>query len=390
MITLLLSFVPAFIFMILLTAYYLQYERRRNILASLVASNPVMKEYYNTKDETSFWRKHFAHFERYNELIGYSGVHIFFAGVLTTITVWIITILAMVKFDIINTNWAVGSSWLECIYDLATKWAKAISSESNNNAPVFFAAFGAYIWGVYDLLVRFRRFNWTPVIQHQIWLRIPIAMLLAYFIQDAFKDTFNNLVAFGIGTFPLDRLQKFLQKYVSSKLTDMQGNEIKLEAPQWEKLQGISPGIIERLTDVDIESTEQLAYSDPLKLYFKTNIDLRVLLDLMDQAILLKYCQDKVPDLRSLGICGSVEMAVHFYRYYSPDIDPQYGERLKSVVPDIIQNIAGVLGKSPDEVKNMMLNLYEDKHVNLIWKFWNKEDSTPENSTSKTSTNTNK
>lgn len=366
---LLLSFVPAFIFLVLLVSYGFVFGKRREKFLKLLMNDNII-QYLTTHDARIDVKSTTKEKQSYSSLIGFSRGSIFFAGLLTTLVIWIITVLCITKFNIGIVSTTESSIFDELRLTAAT-WANPNSPTDGISIASFFAAFGAYLWGVYECLVRFRRRDWTPVLQHQIWLRIPIAMLLTYFIQDAFKDAFTNLVAFSIGAFPLDILRKFLHKYTSSKIIDLQGNEVKIEEPHWEKLQGISAGVIERLTEVDIENTTQLAYCNPLELHIKTNIEWKVLLDLMDQAILLSYCGDKFQNLRPLGVRGAVELSIHFYRYY--DTDPKYGPLPRSPIPNNISNIAAALETSEDNIKNLMHNIYEDSQVNLIWEIWNQK-----------------
>lgn len=381
----LLSLVPSLVFVVLLFSYCSVFKRRRDKLASWY-KNPSVAKYlaaHDTRAMSSDNRQSKRETaKKYNEMIGFSLWSIFYAGLVTFIVVWLVTCAFMVKYGICN-NYAfdiLNNYFTYSMYDLAQKANKSI------NFSVYFAALGAYLWGVFEFLTRYRRRDWTPVIQHQMWLRILIAMSFSYFIQSTNETKFDCVVAFGLGTFPLEQLRKFIQNYVNDKLT-IQGAVIELEKPQWELIQGMSAAVIERLTDVDIDNPTQLAYCNPMELHLKSNIDWKVLLDFMDQAILISYCGDKTKNLRPMGIRGSVEMAVHFYRFYdNTDVNANNNNLIPTVgrhkpilprtpAPNIIDSISKGLGTINEVTLNLMNNIYEDNQVNLIWEICTTDES---------------
>ena len=94
--------------------------------------------------------------------------------------------------------------------------------------------------------------------------------------------------------------------------------------------------MIDRLNEAGISNVQQLAFTDPLRLLVRTNLDWKVILDLVDQAFLALYVGAKIVELRSLGIRGAVELS---------------GARENS---DLKPLIAKVLGRSADDVNYLI------------------------------------
>jgi len=69
--------------------------------------------------------------------------------------------------------------------------------------PVILAAFaGSYIWGLHDILSRYRTIDLSPVSLHLVWWRFLIAPILGYLISLPLIDSVRVFVGFAIGAFP--------------------------------------------------------------------------------------------------------------------------------------------------------------------------------------------
>ena len=231
--------------------------------------------------------------------------------------------------------------------------------------PYSIAGFwGAYVWGLYDCLMRMRVRNWTPSSLQFVWHRLIIGIALGSLAGIPFKESYSALVAFGLGTFPVDTLKKWLQGTVAQRLKITEAAQIEIK-PSWSTIQGLSQDTIDRLVEADVGTPGQLATVDPVSLMTKTNLEWRMVLDLIDQAILAGYVAEKIDGLRSLGVRGVIELAAIYERMSSPPETPQAEATVKA--------IASVLNQDPAAVHNLIRNVYEDPQVNLIWELWFKQ-----------------
>lgn len=220
---------------------------------------------------------------------------------------------------------------------------------------------GAYTWGVYDSLRRYHVIDLSPISLQFIWLRIVIAFVLGYGAGLIFKGDLEIFAAFGLGAFPVKTLKDFV-KGEARKRFNMSGAPVPAEEPTLHKIQGLSKEINERLLEEGIYSTENLANADPVKLLLRTNFEWKVILDIIDQAILYCYVGDKIENLRPMGIRGSIELAELGHRLQDPDSKDQ-AEKL-------CEEVAQLLGRSGIAVKNLIQTIIEDPQVDLIVNLW--------------------
>jgi len=220
---------------------------------------------------------------------------------------------------------------------------------------------GAYTWGVYDSLRRYHVIDLSPSSLQFIWLRLVIAFVLGYGAGLIFESDLEVFAAFGLGAFPVKTLKDFV-KGEARKRFNMSGASVPAEGPTLHKIQGLSKEINERLLEEGIYSTENLANADPIKLLLRTNFEWKVILDIIDQAILFGYVGVKIENIRPMGIRGAIELL-------------ELGRRLKipettDLAERLCEEIAQVLGKTKDAVKNLIQTIIEDPQVDLIWNLW--------------------
>ena len=71
---------------------------------------------------------------------------------------------------------------------------------------------GAFVWGMYDALRRYRAASLSPESLHFTWLRMLIAGSLAPFLAALFNNsTGGDALAFGLGAFPAKTLSDLVQ-----------------------------------------------------------------------------------------------------------------------------------------------------------------------------------
>ncbi|MBI5477103.1 MAG: hypothetical protein HY964_10260 [Ignavibacteriales bacterium] len=222
---------------------------------------------------------------------------------------------------------------------------------------------GAYIWSHYEMLKRFSLVDLTPTSIYYLWLRLLIGGILGYVSMNMFDESYEILVAFGLGAFPIENIRDMLRQTVVKKF-EVKDKEKEGEPPTLQKLQGMTTEVIERLEEEGITSVQGLAMANPVKLLLKTNFEWTMILDLMDQALLFNYVGDKYEKLRTLGIRSSIEVAeIQDYLY---DEDPK--EKMKG--EKIIELVAAKLEEDKQGIYKLVDTIAEDPQVLFIWELW--------------------
>jgi hypothetical protein len=262
-----------------------------------------------------------------------------------------------------------------CLIDIGlSPGFPAVVQEKLRFLPVaFFAGVaGAFIWGVYDLLDRYGDVSITPLAFHLLWLRLLAAAVMSSLVQYLAATSITPLVAFSIGAFPVQTLSDFVRGIAKDKIK-LSNTESVAQPPNLQALQGTSEKTIEQLGGECIETTQQLANTEPIKLLLETNLEWAVILDLIDQAMLHMYVGDKLNDLRPLGIRGSIEFASIYSDLHSgrPE-DHARGQAMCSRVAEKLDQHDGVA------VEWLAATLWLDPKVKYIRQLWFGE-SQPEN-----------
>jgi hypothetical protein len=241
---------------------------------------------------------------------------------------------------------------------------KALLDFAKLATPAAIAGFaGAYVWGIYDFVDRFRTLSLPVGALHMIWFRLLLGPILGGYSAELLNKDFAPVFSFALASIPVASLLKWMQDTASQKFSI--GSQSSNVPPRWELVQGLTQDIVARLNEVGVSSVAHLANQDPVNLLRLTNIEWRNILDMMDQAYLASYVDDAIVKLRPKGIRGSIEMAVLHDRVRKGDAN----------AVAVIQSIAPDLGKDEASVKNLVQNLAEDPQVQRIWSLWWQPDA---------------
>jgi hypothetical protein len=222
------------------------------------------------------------------------------------------------------------------------------------------AAAGAYLFGAYDAVRRYRTVDLYPSVLHYLWVRILVAALIGYVVGAPFKEPADVLAAFAVGVFPLGDLWAWLRTRV-----DIAARREPVDGPSLRLIQGLeSEESRDRLADEGISSVQQLAYADPVGLLFRTNLEWNVILDLIDQAILVLYVGESIEKLRPPAIRSAVEFATIDSRLEGND------PKEAALAGQIVTSTAERLGMTESEVRNIAFQLNNDPVVEFIWDSW--------------------
>jgi hypothetical protein len=216
---------------------------------------------------------------------------------------------------------------------------------------------GAYIQSLYDTLRRCRESDLSAYSLHFTWVHMVLASILAPLVSRAFAPEMGQFVAFGLGLFPLKDTFEYARNMAKKKL-EITVDPDEIKGLPMGLVEGLNKQVVDRLDEEGITSVVDLAYSDPIKLFLKTNYPWAWVIDVMDQALLINYLGGKIEALRSIGIRGSIEMSV-------------LGEPVQT--PDIVTLIAisaKRLDFTVEEARSLGQTMYADEQVDLIWQLF--------------------
>ena len=215
---------------------------------------------------------------------------------------------------------------------------------------IYFGFLGAFISGLIATVKRYNRLDITPSFVYSVNAAILLCSVLGYLWSFIFTSDIAIFISFGTGFFPLVFLQKYIRNFTMKKLDE--SAQTGQTSSDLYKLQGLNKPIIERLEEEGIHSCQGLAYCDPILLLFKTNFQLKIILDWIDQALLYNYLDEKIQLLRPLGIRGVVEFAL-LYESVKDDAS-------------LLDSVSTKLTITPGELNYYLELLHTDPHIVFI------------------------
>lgn len=230
-------------------------------------------------------------------------------------------------------------------------------------ATVAAGMLGAYLWVLYDLIDRYARIDLNPRSLYGAFLRLALGGALGYLIGGTLKPPVDVLVSFAIAALPVDTLRKYLRQTAQDKI-GIKPHERPTEQPNLHLVQGMTPETIERLEEEGIRSIQDLASSNPIKLFVRTNLEMTNIIELVDQALLISYVGDRIGVLRPLGFRGAIEFSD--VATVATSQDPKEQARGEGLV----QLAVDALGLTADGVRNLAENVNDDPRTALLLALW--------------------
>jgi hypothetical protein len=240
-----------------------------------------------------------------------------------------------------------------------------------------FGFVGAYMACLLALFDGFRQYDLEPGVFYAASYRLVFNSLAAYLVSVVIKESFTPLVAFGVGVFPLQQTWNF----ITDKTAKAMGATPSSGQPGEElaKIQGLEgEHNRQKLLDIGIHTIQGLSTADPLLIFFRTTMSLRTVVDLIDKAYLYTYIGDKVVDLRKHGINGVIEMMALGQMADDASLPAKKGGLADNSLfqsinqGQLINDIAGDIGQSKDELLYFIYRLYNDPLVTFISDIWSR------------------
>ncbi len=161
---------------------------------------------------------------------------------------------------------------------------------------------GAYMYVVSDTVqsVRQRCLNASTIYWYVLrrLLAIPIGVALTLPIPEETRP----IVAFALGTIPMDQIIKMLRSFVDEKLNLSKKEE---KTDQLVRLEGVTSRIASMLIAEGIDSIEQIITVDPVLLSIRTGLPFKFILHLGSQAIVRRHFGESAEKLIPLGIADA-------------------------------------------------------------------------------------
>lgn len=228
---------------------------------------------------------------------------------------------------------------------------------------VIAGAAGAYLWGLDDLVRRHGSADMSSTALHGTWVRMAVAASIgAVLVATKIPTPIGVPLAFAIGSLRISDMWDYVRRRAHLKID---------EGKSWHSdlylVQGLTEAARDRLIAEEIDSVQRLAFADPVRLLFRTNIEWNVILDAVDQAMLINYVGTRIDQLRHLGVRGAIEMA---------ELTSRTEKRKRNTMIEVehaarMLNLIGAeLGQGPDAAYNLSYLLNNDPQVDFIWKNW--------------------
>lgn len=224
-------------------------------------------------------------------------------------------------------------------------------STTSPPTPVQVGLLGAFAWNLWLLLNSYDKLDLPPSTFYWMPFRYVVGIVSGLFAIQVVKPAeLANIFALVASAIPYPTLLEFLRDKIAVFKEAHAG-----EPPIW-KIQGMPQDTIDRLASLGIRTTQEMAYSDPLMLLFRTNFQPKIVIDWIDQCLAYDYFGEQLGDdiklLRTRGIRGSIELS-----------------GLKDNDPALLE-IAKILKVTPDELKyfrDKLLNDYQLKLISTLW-----------------------
>ncbi len=191
------------------------------------------------------------------------------------------------------------------LWALAVFVPRTLTLPTHNDSVLWVAVsafLGAYVWVVNDQLSRLRTRDFTPHDVYTSVYRILIALPLGYCFGKIAATGMAVPMAFFLGTFPTNTLFKYGRRFVDQKLN--LGESANQQSPELEKLQCVGKAQAERFDDVGVSTIGQLAWSNPVDLTIRSNLEFNYIIDTMSQALFWVYAEDSTKELYKFGLRG--------------------------------------------------------------------------------------
>jgi hypothetical protein len=158
---------------------------------------------------------------------------------------------------------------------------------------------GAYLYTVGVVIQGYRTRSLTAT--DLIWcsFRLIIAIPLGLCLALLPPEGLGAFLAFALGAFPIDALNRLLRRVVNVRLKTTEDPD---STDRVVNLSGVTPDIAGLLNAEGVQAAQQLATLDPVSLAIRTGLSFDFVLSLVAQAQAWKFLGDRAKSLQQMGL----------------------------------------------------------------------------------------
>jgi predicted flap endonuclease-1-like 5' DNA nuclease len=217
---------------------------------------------------------------------------------------------------------------------------------------------GAYMNVSLDAIGRVNRRDLSPEDIYVFALRMVASVPVGYAVASLAEKGLAVFLAFAVGAFPLQQLADVLRRLAAKQIGATAPPEALSDLIT--KLSGVDPNISDRIGSIGITTVPQLAYSDPIQLTMRTNMNFSFVLDLVSQALAFVYLDDKLKTLRPMGLRGAYELAILCLETRTPT--SPWHKNSTAVLPQA----AKAVDLTTEQFKNTLHEIADDPYTGFL------------------------
>jgi hypothetical protein len=172
---------------------------------------------------------------------------------------------------------------------------------------------------------------------------------------------FINAISFALGTISTPSLLWLMQRIVMHRC-NRSGPESRETKYEIEELEGVNTSLAERFADIGLTTFQGLAYEDPIKLIMRMNLRVRVVTDLISQALSALYLGNLKTYRRY--VLGSIQDVSILYDHLKDDKHPD----LQRLARSVLEALASDLNLSPEVLEHMFYEVESDRGARFLRK----------------------
>jgi hypothetical protein len=243
-------------------------------------------------------------------------------------------------------------------------------------APFIMALWGAFVWSLYEIWSRRKSGDLTPVEVFDVAIRFVVAIPIGYAFSLLVFQTVPSLAAFIASAFPLRDVRQVMRKQALQKLSESaQGSStLASRGHVGEVLNGIGNDTTVRLEELNIETFNDLAYADPIRLMVKTGVPIQLVLAWVDQALLAVYAAPHKAKFDLLGMPCALDVR-EFYLAHCFDLATGKEKDWRNA--PAVKGLADKLDIPLEILPQLLRSIHEDPHVQFLARAWYGSDPLP-------------